>query len=313
MTADNHRQAGESERGVALLTVLLVTALMTVLVLAMTWDRQLELRRTANLVEGDQALLLALGLEQWAGKILHRDRSQNSSDHLGEIWAMGLPPTPVEQGMVAGGIRDLQGGFNLNNLLDTDAAGRTRAEKQLRRLLELCDAEPLTVAAVTDWLDPDTEVSVNGAEDGEYLIRQPPYRTGNQPMLSPTELLLVAGIDRSNYDCLAGAITTLPGVTTLNVNTASPLALASISDLLPLEKAEELVRQRPAGGYQTLNDFQAQLVGTGLTSTDGLSLASDYFLVEARTIFGHADVTLYSVVRRTTAEIEIIGRGIGTL
>ncbi|HSH13453.1 MAG TPA: hypothetical protein VLA15_06880, partial [Desulfurivibrionaceae bacterium] len=74
-----------NQQGVALLTVLLVTALMTVLVLSMSWSRQLELRRTANLAESDQALLLALGLEDWAGKVLRRDRTQNDRDHWGEV------------------------------------------------------------------------------------------------------------------------------------------------------------------------------------------------------------------------------------
>jgi len=305
-----YRSGGE--RGVALLTVLLVTALMTVLVLAMTWQRQLELRRTANLIESDQTLLLTLGLEEWAGKILLRDR--NNVDHLGENWAVGLPPTPVEQGMVSGNIQDLQGRFNINNLFYGDQAVQDQANLQLGRLLEMCGGDRTTVAAVTDWLDKDTDTEPNGgAEDREYLIRQPPYRTGNQPMASPTELLLVSGISGAIYDCLAGSITALPEAIPLNVNTASPLTIAALADDLTLEQAEELVEARPDDGYAKIDDFlaQPQLAGTGLTSA-GLSLASNYFLVEARAIFGHAEVVLYSVLHRTGTGIEVKSRSIGT-
>jgi general secretion pathway protein K len=312
MPTDSYRYSREYESGVALLTVLLVTALMTVLVLAMTWDRQLELRRTANLVESDQALLLTLGLEEWAGKILLGDTSL-TTDNLEENWALGLPPTPVEKGMVSGNIHDLQGRFNLNNLLDQDQAGQQRAEQQLGRLLEICGGDPLTVAAVADWLDDDTNTRSNGAEDREYLIREPPYRTGNRPMASPTELLLVSGISAAIYDCLAASITTLPGVTELNVNTASPLAIAALSPQLPLETAEQVVSNRPDSGYAKLDDFLTQLVGTGLTDPAGLSLASKYFLVEARAIFGHAEVVLYSVMLRDAGSIKVISRSIGTL
>jgi len=301
------------ERGVALLTVLLVTALMTVLVLAMTWQRQLELRRTGNLIESDQALLLTLGLEEWAGKILQRD--SNGSDNLGEIWAVGLPPTPVEQGMISGNIQDLQGRININNLYYGNEAVQTQTSAQLRRLLGLCGGEPLTVGAVSDWLDPDSDLSPygGGAEDREYLIRQPPYRAGNRPMISPTEMLLVEGITGKIYDCLANSISTLPELTTLNINTASPLIIASLADNLTLEQAQEVVKERPANGYAQVQDFLAlqAFAGTGL-SQDGLGLASNYFLVEARAQFGHSDVTLYSVMHRAGTKVEIKSRNIGT-
>jgi len=301
------------ERGVALLTVLLVTALMTVLILAMTWQRQLELRRTANLVESDQALLLTLGLEGWAGKILQRD--VNGSDNLGEIWATGLPPTPVEGGTISGNIQDLQGRFNINNLIYGDQASQNRARLQLGRMLEMCGANPLTVGAVSDWLDADSDLSPygGGAEDREYLIRQPPYRAGNRPMTSPTEMLLVDGISGANYDCLADSIATLPEATSLNINTASPLVIASLVDNMTLEQAQEVVKERPENGYAQVQDFlnlQA-FAGTGLLP-DGLVLFSNYFLVTARADFGNTEVTMYSVMLRNGTKVEVKSRSIGT-
>ncbi len=304
----------KNERGVALLTVLLVTALMTVLVLSMSWSRQLEMRRTANLAESDQAQLLTQGLEDWAGKVLRRDRSQSDLDHLGEIWAQGLPPTPVEQGMVAGRISDLQGRINLNDLVGKDTVSAGLTEKRLGRLLESCGGVASETAAIADWLDKDGEMRPNGAEDRVYLIRQPPYRTGNRPMAAPSELLLVAGITPEIYGCLAGSITTLPETTGLNVNTASAPALAALSDRLTPAKAEQLVKERPTGGYKDLAAFLASpaLAGTGL-SGEGLSLTSNYFLVEAQAIFGHAELRLYSVLQRSdTGVITVISRSTGT-
>ena len=104
----------------------------------------------------------------------------------------------------------------------------------------------------------------------------------------------------------------LPVVTPLNVNTAPPLVIAALSDQLSLGKAEAIVKERPENGYVKLEDFLAQLVGTGLTDTAGLSLASDYFLVEARAIFGHAEVVLFSVLHRSVGGVEVISRSIGT-
>jgi len=305
---------GKSQQGVALLTVLLVTALMTVLVLSMSWSRQLEIRRTANLAESDQAQLLALGLEEWGGKVLRRDRGDNDRDHFGEIWAQGLPPTTVEQGMVAGRIIDLQGRLNLNNLVAGDAATSVLAERRLGRLLEMCGGTSETVAAIGDWLDKDGEMRPNGAEDRVYLVRQPPYRTGNRPMASPSELLLVAGITPEIYACLAEAVTALPGTTPLNVNTASPLALAALSDRLTQARAAQLVKERPSGGYKDLAEFLAAppLAGTGLTG-EGLALASGHFMVEGQVLFGHAETTLHSILHRSdTGSITVIARNFNT-
>lgn len=304
---------GANEKGVALLTVLLVTALMTVLVLSMSWSRQLEMRRTANLAESDQARLLAMGLEDWAGKVLRRDRSQNDRDHPDEAWAQGLPPTAVEQGLLSGRISDLQGRINLNNLVGDNAAADL-TEKRLGRRLAACGGTGRETTAIADWLDKDGEMRPNGAEDRVYLIREPPYRTGNRPMAAPSELLLVAGISPEIYGCLAESITTLPVTTTLNVNTASPLALTALSDRLTPDKAEQLVKERPVGGYKDLAAFLASpaLAGTGLTG-DGLGLTSDYFLVEAQAIFGHAELRLYSVLHRSeTGLITVIRRSTGT-
>ncbi|NTV12450.1 MAG: type II secretion system minor pseudopilin GspK [Desulfobulbaceae bacterium] len=310
----NAGAAATGQQGVALLTVLLVTALMSVLVLSMSWQRQLEMRRTANLAEGEQSLLLALGVEDWAGKVLQRDRSQNTLDNGGENWAQGLPPTPVEQGLVSGRINDLQGQLNLNNLVSPEAAVATLAEKRLERLMKGCGGSTSEVSALADWLDKDGEMRPNGAEDRVYLLRQPAYRTGNRPLVNPSELLLVAGITPEIYACLAGAITTLPETTLLNVNTATPLALSSLSDQLPLATAEQLVKERPPQGYKDLAAFLATpaLAGTGLSS-DGLALASSYFLVAGQATVGNAETRLYSVLHRSeTGAINIISRSIGT-
>ncbi len=216
--------------------------------------------------------------------------------------------------MVSGRLSDLQSRINLNNLVSPDAAAVTLAEKRLGLLLESCGGATSGVAAIADWLDKDGEMRPNGAEDGIYLLRQPPYRTGNRPMATPSELLLVAGITPEIYACLAGAITTLPEPTLLNVNTASPLALSSLSSKLTLAATEQLVKERPPKGYKDLATFLADpaLAGTGLNG-DGLALASGYFLVEAQATSGHAETRLYSVLHRSdTGAISIINQSIGT-
>src|SRR5690348_2188896 len=103
--------------GVALITVLVILFLAVTLSSAMIWETGLDQRRTATLVQGDQAMEYALGAEAWAGQILRRDANQNASvTNLAQNWAQQLPPLPVEGGQIIGRLEDMQGRFNLNSL-----------------------------------------------------------------------------------------------------------------------------------------------------------------------------------------------------
>jgi general secretion pathway protein K len=78
--------------------------------------QQIAIRRSTVLQHQQQARLYTLGVEQWAGLILRRDRQDNQTDHPGEEWANLPLALPVDDGVLSGKIRDLQGCFNLNNL-----------------------------------------------------------------------------------------------------------------------------------------------------------------------------------------------------
>jgi len=49
------------------------------------------------------------GRLDWARAVLSDDRRSNSVDHLGEPWALRLPPMPVDKGELSGYIEDQHG------------------------------------------------------------------------------------------------------------------------------------------------------------------------------------------------------------
>ena len=75
------------ERGVALITAMLITALATMVAANLAWDNAMDVRRTMVLLNRDQAIQVALGAESWIISILHQDLQDSETDHLGEIWA----------------------------------------------------------------------------------------------------------------------------------------------------------------------------------------------------------------------------------
>ena len=106
----------KSDRGVALITAMLISALATIVAANLAWESALDVRRTTIILNRDQAMQVALGAESWIIGILHQDKEDSQTDHLGEIWATDLPGLPIEGGEVFGSVQDLQGRFNVNKI-----------------------------------------------------------------------------------------------------------------------------------------------------------------------------------------------------
>ncbi len=301
------------QTGVALVTALLVTAIATVTAVSMAARQQLDLRRTANVLDTDQAYLFALGVEAWARQILIRDRKDGNIDHPGEDWATVLPPIAVEGALLSGSIEDLQGRFNLNNLVQNGAASEKDVQ-QFRRLLQALGLDTKIALAVVDWMDADEELSFpDGAEDNEYLGKAQPYRTPNRPMASPSELLLVQGVDRQAYETLAPHVATLPVRTPINVNTATAPVLMSLVEGLSPSDAEQLIEARGDEGYENISAFKNQDVFKDKTETiDNISVASNFFMVSANVRLERAQTQLYSLLSRNNdASAQVVMRAQG--
>lgn len=300
------------ERGVALITALLVVALATIAAVAMAARQQVDIRRSGNVYLHDQAYHYSLAGEQWAGQILARDRRNNETDHLGEDWARQLPPMPLDEGTLSGRLQDLQGRFNLNNLVRQGEVSDVDRER-FERLLAALELEPSLAQAVIDWIDADINPTLpDGAEDTHYLGLERPYRPPNAGMASPSELRLVKGFDAQTVRALMPYVTALPGRTAINVNTAAAPVLAALAPGVDVTAAQALVEARPEAGYAEVEDlFQESVFAGRETSTQGLAVASSHFLLRIEVRMGSARLTLYSVLQRPEQGVVALMRGQG--
>lgn len=292
-----------SQRGVALVMAIIVVAIGTMIAVNLIWRGTLDLRRTESALAADQGLMYVQGAEAWAADILRQDLVDSpESDHLGELWATELPPLPVDGGTITGRLEDLQGRFNLNNLVGADGKENALARRQLERLLVSVEADPALAGAVVDWLDPDTELRFpSGGEDVVYSDADPPYRTANSTITSTSELMAIAGFDRDTYRRLAPYITVLPQGTKLNVNTASDVVLASLSDDIDIATATSLVEQRGEAEFVDINGtFEGLVEPDVLKDIDGVS---EHFLLTATVTLGKNQLTMRSVLQRDRSGI----------
>jgi general secretion pathway protein K len=292
-----------SQRGIAAIMAILIVAIGTMIAVNLVWQGRLDQRRAEAALAADQGLLYVQGAEAWAADILRQDLVDSpDADHLGEEWAIELPPLPVDGGAIQGRLEDLQGRFNLNNLIARDGTENELMRKEFERLLALVDVDPALAGAVVDWLDADTDLRFpTGGEDVSYSSSDPPYRTANSMITSVSELLAISGMDRESYGRLAPYLAALPQGTKLNVNTASNVVLASLSDDIDIGTAESLVEQRAGAEFLDIDNTFAGLVEPDVLQTiDGVS---EHFLLTATVTLGTNQLTMRSVLQRDRSGI----------
>ena len=288
------------QAGAALITAILVVAIAAALAASLTWDLFLDQRRAFSRVAGDQGFQYALGAEAWAAQVLQDDLENGSVDHPNEAWAVQLAPLPVEGGQIQGRIEDLQGRFNLNNLIDAQGATDPEAVEGFRRLLRALDLDIRLADRMADWIDRDIEPNFpDGAEDGQYLSREPPFRAANRPVTSISEILLVyPELGQAGYEVLRQFVTALPRGTTVNINTARPETLLVAAEALGLGEADRIVQDRPEEGWEAIEQL-GDLVPP--EAAPALGVDSDWFQLAVRVDIGTQRFTMYSLLHRDAA------------
>lgn len=307
----NSRQR-QRQRGVALVTAMLAVATVTVLAVEMTTQQHRDVRRTQNLLARDQAYTYALAAERWALAMLIEDRrgSGDNVDHPGEPWAQVLTPPPFQGARMRLRLEDLQGRFNMNNLVAEPGVDDESAMARFSRLLAVRAVDPAFVPATADWIDFATRIRFpGGAGDDWYSRLDPPYRAANRPMVSPSELRLVRDVGDEEWRRVAPYVTALPEPTPVNVNTASVPVLRSLAPGMSAEAAQGVVDDRPDDGWQSVGAFLAHpgFAGEGIDPAT-LTVGSRYFVLHSEIDMGRVTIRSESVIHRSGERGQVILR-----
>ena len=289
----------QCQQGVALIIAILAVTLASIAAVAMTSRQQVDIRRTVNVLNMEQADMYVNGGESWAARVLSEDLKKNKTDSRNDDWARVLPPIPVEGGQISGFMQDQQARFNLNSLILS--ANRALARQRYERLLDQLGLSKALADTLVDWLDADSNVTLpDGAEDSEYLGRTDLlYRTANRPLMHVSELLLIKGYDRAAYEKLQPFISAINADTAINVNTAAKEVLLSLAKDLSDSDVEPLLKEQEKGGFDNISDFvsHSAFAGKGL-SQEGLTLSSRYFLLTSNVAIGRAHQEVESLLYR---------------
>ena len=298
------RRGGDKREGMALLTVLLLVAVMSVVAVAVLDDVRFSVRRATNAETQAQAQWYASGAEALARRqVAGLITAGPSRTPLEPEWNGRRLSFPIEAGSISAVVTDGQACFNLNSLVEgfgEDLLARPLGTAQflaLGRAVGAPDSRMRAVAdALTDWLDADGNARPLGAEDGAYAGLATPYRTGGVMLAEVSELRAVKGVDADLYRRLRPFVCALPTsqLSPLNVNTLTPeqapLLMMLSDNALGPDSARAVIARRPRAGWADAAAFWAEPAMAGVTVPqdvrDQVTVLTRYFNLRVEVDYG---------------------------
>jgi general secretion pathway protein K len=268
------------QKGMALISALLVLALAAILAYGMIERGKLAIERSAHQQRAMQARALADGLFQFALLGLQQDEQLSRLDSLSETWAQPTPPLPVPQGFVAGQLFDLNGCVNVNGLISESAERQRFTRKLLAQLLVNLQLDSLIAAHIEDALDAD-DTSVGSGEDVDFMSARPARRAPNRAVLHVNDLAFIPRIRAEDFAKLSPNLCAIDANAKLNINTASVPVLMALDSNITEAVAKRLVQD--GRSFETVSDFIVALSQLGVITENlasiqtGLATRSTHF------------------------------------
>ncbi len=277
------------ERGVALIIVLGIVALIAAWAMTAISEDQLLLRRAENMQASLSAMTAAESALELARLTLFEDaKNAADSDNLDELWAQETPPFPVDDGVVEGHIEDANRYYNLNDLVDAYGQVSAADFAIVQRLFQQAQVPVELADALADWMDADQSPRPGGAENSAYYDMD--YHVKNVPLDRLEEILLIKGFDQAMLDQLRGLVVARPSLhpTKLNLNTASKEVLQAVLAECTPAQADGIIAERQAAPYTTLPAHSVTNSWATPANLARLAVTSDAFLVRAIARFDRA-------------------------
>ncbi len=279
------KQPSRSQQaGAAIIMAMLMMALTTLLISSLFWRQHVTIRSIDNRLALAQTRWIERAAVDWARVILRQDSQipPLGVDHLTEVWALPVAETRMDETVTAGAsidtaannaslsgqILDAQGRFNLNNLLTADHKANSLELAAFRKLLRILGQnEGLADSLLAYQLQTrDTEF------DGRRVERS------QMPLKRVGDLARIEGFTTEVINTLDPHLVVLPGITKVNLNTATPEVIAARSPNMDLSQARGLITLRERNFFPTLAAASSAASGQSF-SPEQWSVGSSYFLV----------------------------------
>ena len=312
MTA--HLAQPAKQRGVAVITALLLTTLAITIVSSLFWQQQVQVRSIENLRLQLQQQWVLRGALDWASLILREDASHSSVDNLDEPWAVTLEETRLDQYLegssadaditnatLSGGISDAQARYNLTNLCPNGIIDYA-AVAVFARLLSNASFDPALSLATAELMVESLKSLEDETTDDSNQSAPQPIR-----LVQTNDLLAVPGFTTQMLGDLQDYLIFLPQVTPVNINTAPVEVLAALVDTFSQSDASSMVKSRDKASFRNLTDFINRLPDKILSVSPKLaSVSTNYFLVNGTIRMAKAGLEMQALFEKSLEKAPIV-------
>lgn len=328
------------QRGVAIVTALLLTTLAVTIVASLFWQQQVQVRSMENQRLQLQTRWIVRGALDYARLILRQDGADRGSrTTLDGVWATPLAETRLDQyierervdqenfnAVLSGRITDAQSRYNLANLAEQRQASAPNVQLFQRLLNNLRLDSALAQKAADEVARAQKQLS-----NKEALQQNPPQPPGSgsaggnaaggsgapppraaaqassdgpgepMEMQRVEDLLALSGFTPQAIEKLRDYVIVLPQGTPVNVNTAPAEVLSAVVENLSLSEAESMVNARKRASYNDINNFTSQLGGRKVATGVKVDVRSDNFLVLSQVKLDRATLDTQALIHREPA------------
>jgi general secretion pathway protein K len=310
---------GRNEQGAALLTVLLLVAVISALAVGVLEDMRFALRRTGNAETIGQAQWYALGAETLA-----RGRLADLAE-TGVTESERAFQFPIDSGVMRVRIADASHCFNLNSVVEgapEQWRRRPLGLSQFTTLLVLSEVPRQEAAALAeklaDWIDSDLRRNTMGGEDDLYNNGARPYRTSGTLLGEVSELRAIRGFTPEIYARIRPYLCALPTaeLSPVNINAidAEDAVLLSVllDGKLSSEQARRVIEMRPSGGWDSLEAFWSQPPLAAHLPPDAvlsqIALRPRFFNLQAEITYAESEVVMTSLLESGNGPVRLLAR-----
>ncbi|MBB3121874.1 type II secretion system minor pseudopilin GspK [Pseudoduganella violacea] len=301
------------QRGVAVVTALLLTTLAVTIVASLFWQQQVQVRSMENQRLHLQTRWILRGALDWARLILRQDGLDSQGKGtvtLNGVWATPLAETRLDQyvererlqnesydASLSGQIQDAQSRYNLINLADKVPGQKKPEELQMfTQLLVNLQMNPSLAPLIADYVAQSQSFTgtpnqpLSGSNNGEEPM----------PLTRVEDLLAVKGIDANTVEKLRDFVIVLPVQTSLNVNTAPAELLAALVPGASVAQAKTWAEYRKRTPFEDKVAFTTYM--NGIMADKPIKAAHDvkstYFLVQSRILLDRAALNAQTLIHR---------------
>ena len=316
------------ERGVAVVTALLLTTLAITIVASLFWQQQVQVRSIENQRMQLQKKWILRGAIDWARLILREDARHSNADYLDEPWAVKLENTKLDQyveedkqnaenndATLSGQIVDAQASYNLNNLA-TNGVVDAKEVAVFSRLLSNLHL-PSNLAAATASVVAQTQATLK-APNGNQTNPSPASSVTDATSASTADatsvqflqftqvddLLAVPGFSPDMIVNLRPYVVVLPrngAVTPVNFNTAPAEVISARVDGISMGDASLIIASRKTAFFSTFQDLQHRF--SNKISNDMspyVDIKTGFFMVNGKVKMNRSALDVSALVARAS-------------